>query len=234
MSKPSPRIVHRLLRFRYCLHVSSSKPSCPSTSSVASRIRSSLPRPYSNGFSNSTLLNTQIPSRSSFSSTPTSNGGLSQVLSWAKPHFYSSFRTSHAFAKQSCFYGVRQFSFKTSSNFGKTANGNFAKKVFEKPAKAVRAAISRYRDAIGLQIDAFWKRNLLILLGAGGVVLCALLWRVMFGIANTFIGLSEGMAKYGFLALSSAIVAFAVSFSFNGFIVFLLLLSTYRFTCGKN
>lgn len=129
---------------------------------------------------------------------------------------------------------MRQFSFKTSSNFGKTANGNFAKKVFEKPAKAVRAAISRYRDAIGLQIDAFWKRNLLILLGAGGVVLCALLWRVMFGIANTFIGLSEGMAKYGFLALSSAIVAFAVSFSFNGFIVFVLLLSTYRFTCGKN
>lgn len=234
MSKPSPRIVHRLLRFRYCLHVSSSKPSCPSTSSVASRIRSSLPRPYSNGFSNSTLLNTQIPSRSSFSSTPTSNGGLSQVLSWAKPHFSFSFRTSHAFAKQSCFYGVRQFSFKTSSNFGKTANGNFAKKVFEKPATAVSAAISRYRDAIGLQIDAFWKRNLLILLGAGGVVLCALLWRVMFGIANTFIGLSEGMAKYGFLALSSAIVAFAVSFSFNGFIVFLLLLSTYRFTCGKN
>lgn len=104
---------------------------------------------------------------------------------------------------------MRQFSFKTSSNFGKTANGNFAKKVFEKPATAVSAAISRYRDAIGLQIDAFWKRNLLILLGAGGVVLCALLWRVMFGIANTFIGLSEGMAKYGFLALSSAIVAFA-------------------------
>lgn len=38
---------------------------------------------------------------------------------------------------------------------------------------------------------------------------CALLWRIMFGIANTFIGFSEGMAKYGFLALSSAIVAFA-------------------------
>ncbi|KAF9595849.1 hypothetical protein IFM89_005335 [Coptis chinensis] len=39
-----------------------------------------------------------------------------------------------------------------------------------------------------------------------------LLWRLMFGIANTFVGLSEGMAKYGFLALSSAIVAFAVIF----------------------
>ena len=33
----------------------------------------------------------------------------------------------------------------------------------------------------------------------------------MFGIANTFVGLFEGMDKYGFLALSSAIVAFAVS-----------------------
>ncbi|KAH0850927.1 hypothetical protein HID58_095116 [Brassica napus] len=29
------------------------------------------------------------------------------------------------------------------------------------------------------------------------------------GIASTFVGLSEGMAKYGFLVLSSAIVAFA-------------------------
>ena len=47
--------------------------------------------------------------------------------------------------------------------------------------------------------------------GAGGVFVCIFLWRIMFGIASTFVGLSEGMAKYGFLALSSAIVAFAVS-----------------------
>lgn len=60
-----------------------------------------------------------------------------------------------------------------------------------------------------MQIEAFFKRNSLFLFGAAGVVLCALLWRIMFGIANTFVGLSEGMAKYGFLALSSAIVAFA-------------------------
>jgi hypothetical protein len=33
----------------------------------------------------------------------------------------------------------------------------------------------------------------------------------MFGIASTFVGLSEGMAKYGFLALATAMVAFAVS-----------------------
>ncbi|CAG7908338.1 unnamed protein product [Brassica rapa] len=32
----------------------------------------------------------------------------------------------------------------------------------------------------------------------------------MFGIASTFVGLSEGTAKYRFLALSSAIVAFSV------------------------
>lgn len=31
----------------------------------------------------------------------------------------------------------------------------------------------------------------------------------MFGIASTFVGLSEGIAKYGFLALATAIVAFA-------------------------
>lgn len=41
--------------------------------------------------------------------------------------------------------------------------------------------------------------------------MCALLWRFMFGVANTFVELSEGMAKYGFLAFSSAIVAFTVS-----------------------
>ncbi|XP_022564330.2 uncharacterized protein LOC111208942 [Brassica napus] len=45
--------------------------------------------------------------------------------------------------------------------------------------------------------------------GAGGVFVCIFLWRIMFGIASTFVGLSEGMAKYGFLVLSSAIVAFA-------------------------
>ena len=91
-------------------------------------------------------------------------------------------------------------------------NGGFAKRVvFEKPVSAVRSAFSRYSEAIGLQVEAFFKRNYLFLLGAGGVVVCALLWRIMFGIANTFIGFSEGIAKYGFLALSSAIVAFAVS-----------------------
>ncbi|KAF8102053.1 hypothetical protein N665_0201s0342 [Sinapis alba] len=68
---------------------------------------------------------------------------------------------------------------------------------------------SGYRVALGLHADAFWKKNSLVVFGAGGVFVCIFLWRVMFGIASTFVGLSEGMAKYGFLALSSAIVAFA-------------------------
>lgn len=84
----------------------------------------------------------------------------------------------------------------------------------KEPTKAVSNAFGRYKQAVGLQVDAFLRRNSLVLVGAGGVFVCILLWRIMFGIANTFVGLSEGMAKYGFLALSTAIVAFAVSFGF--------------------
>ncbi|CAN6904762.1 unnamed protein product [Brassica oleracea] len=72
-----------------------------------------------------------------------------------------------------------------------------------------RYPLRKYRVALGLHVDAFWKKNSLVVFGAGGVFVCIFLWRVMFGIASTFVGLSEGMAKYGFLALSSAIVAFA-------------------------
>ncbi|XP_061370979.1 uncharacterized protein LOC133313602 [Gastrolobium bilobum] len=99
----------------------------------------------------------------------------------------------------------RFFSLKPSKFDG----GGYAKKVLDKPAAAVASAFSRYREAIGLQIEAFFKRNYLVLLGAGGIIVCALLWRILFGIANTFVALSEGMAKYGFLALSTAMVAFA-------------------------
>ncbi|KAG5533636.1 hypothetical protein RHGRI_027729 [Rhododendron griersonianum] len=106
------------------------------------------------------------------------------------------------------FLGFRYFSLK-GSDLGRKMNGNMAKNVVRTPATAVRDAFSGYRKAVGLQIEAFWKRNSLVLVGAAGVMVCILLWRVLFGIANTFIGLSEGMAKYGFLALSSAIVAFA-------------------------
>lgn len=74
---------------------------------------------------------------------------------------------------------------------------------------SVLSTFSKYREAIGLQVESFLRSNYLVLVGAAAVLVCALLWRIMFGIANTFVGISEGMAKYGFLALSSAIVAFA-------------------------
>ncbi|KAJ6819020.1 uncharacterized protein M6B38_404985 [Iris pallida] len=76
------------------------------------------------------------------------------------------------------------------------------------PLELAKSAASRYRDAAGLQLEAFWNRNYLVFVGAGAVVVCIALWRLLFGVANTFVGLSEGMAKYGFLALSTAIVAF--------------------------
>lgn len=149
------------------------------------------------------------PSFHSLSSKPTStNLGLSQILSYPKlnpklqalglPRVNLSF--SLAFRLVS-----------TKSSGFRKVDGNFARKVVDKPVKAISSTFARYREAIGLHIDAFWKKNSLVLFGAGGVFVCIFLWRIMFGIANTFVGLSEGMAKYGFLALSSAIVAFSVS-----------------------
>ncbi|KAK3022369.1 hypothetical protein RJ639_047343 [Escallonia herrerae] len=104
--------------------------------------------------------------------------------------------------------GFRYFSTKIP-DLGSKVNGNSLRDAVKNPVSAVQNTFSRYRQAAGLQIEAFWKRNYLVMLGAGGVLVCILLWRILFGIANTFVGLSEGMAKYGFLALSTAIVAFA-------------------------
>ncbi|KAE8711881.1 hypothetical protein F3Y22_tig00110270pilonHSYRG00035 [Hibiscus syriacus] len=104
--------------------------------------------------------------------------------------------------------GFRFFSFKPSNSASKF-NTHFAKNVFQNPTGVFTTTLSKHREAIALHFDAFFKRNYLFLFGVGGVFLCALLWRIMFGIANTFVGLSEGMAKYGFLALSTAIVSFA-------------------------
>lgn len=99
-------------------------------------------------------------------------------------------------------------SLKYSGNAGVAAG--FRKSVVDKPLSAVSSAFSRYREVVRLQMEAFWRRNYLVILGAGAVAVCIALWRIMFGVANTFIGLSEGMAKYGFLALATAIVAFTV------------------------
>jgi hypothetical protein len=45
-----------------------------------------------------------------------------------------------------------------------------------------------------------------VVVGALGFGVCLLLWRVMFGVASMFVSLSEGMAKFGFLALAAAMV----------------------------
>ncbi|KAG1338680.1 hypothetical protein COCNU_04G009860 [Cocos nucifera] len=84
-----------------------------------------------------------------------------------------------------------RFRFFSVNNYNSVKfNGNFGILVVEKPLSAVSSAFSWYRAAVGLQVEAFWKRNYLVLLGAGAVVV-----------------LSEGMATYGFLALATAIVA---------------------------
>ncbi|KQK02868.1 uncharacterized protein LOC100828088 [Brachypodium distachyon] len=101
--------------------------------------------------------------------------------------------------------GFRSF----SSGRSKQAPLGQGVKGLGRPVEAAKSAASRYREAVGLQVEAFWRRNYMLLVGAGGVVVCIALWRVMFGIASTFVGLSEGMAKYGFLALATAMVAFA-------------------------
>ncbi|KAL0401061.1 UNVERIFIED_CONTAM: hypothetical protein Slati_4136000 [Sesamum latifolium] len=111
------------------------------------------------------------------------------------------------------------FAFRYSSFKNREMGSNiFAEDVVKKPALAFKNMLGRYKEGVGLQIEAFWMRNHLVILGAGGFVVSILLWRVLFGIASTFVGFSEGMAKYGFLALSSAIVAFTAVMSY----VFLL------------
>ncbi|KAG0481712.1 hypothetical protein HPP92_012570 [Vanilla planifolia] len=103
-------------------------------------------------------------------------------------------------------------------NSGKFAEG-LGNSVVNKPLSSIRLTFSRYRDVIGLQLEAFWKRNYLFILGAGGLVVCIALWRIMFALASSFVGLSEGMAKYGFLALATAIVAFTSLYIRSRFII---------------
>ncbi|XP_068668668.1 uncharacterized protein [Aristolochia californica] len=98
--------------------------------------------------------------------------------------------------------------FCSGSSESKKINVGFTKAIFNRPASAARSSFRKYRDAIGLHIEALWKRYSLVFVGAAALAVCVLLWRVMFGIASTFVEFSEGLAKYGFLALASAIVAF--------------------------
>ncbi|XP_068668640.1 uncharacterized protein [Aristolochia californica] len=103
-------------------------------------------------------------------------------------------------------FGTRFFCSGRSES--KKINVGFAKAIFNKPASAARSSFRKYREAIGLHIEALWKGYSLVFVGAAALAVCILLWRIMFGIASTFVELSEGLAKYGFLALASAIVAF--------------------------
>ncbi|CAK9326323.1 unnamed protein product [Citrullus colocynthis] len=200
ISKPSQRVLEGLLALRLRLHFTHHPITC---SNVHPPFSNPLRDPIvSNSFSSSPSFQSKFPSK-----PISSNVGLSQILYTPKLTAGNSSLTTKFNAHRSA-SRFRFFSFKTPG-FGGQINGNFAKKVLDKPAAAVSSAVSRYREAIGLQIEAFFKRNYLVLLGFGAALVCALLWRIMFGIANTFVGLSEGMAKYGFLALSSAIVAFA-------------------------
>ncbi|CAN1297500.1 hypothetical protein LINPERPRIM_LOCUS23492 [Linum perenne] len=193
MSKPSHhRIIQGLLRLHFSrssVSELSSSSRLSSPSSFLSRFQSA-PSPFS--------TSTSCPSSLKFSPFA-SNPTLPKLPNSSTP-----------FIARSYCYGIRHFSFKPSPSVGKkVSGGELAKRAFEKPVEAVSSVFSKYRRALGLHLDAFWRRNNLFLFGVGAVVLCALLWRVMFGIANTFVHLSEGMAKYGFLALSTAMVAFA-------------------------
>lgn len=85
-----------------------------------------------------------------------------------------------------------------------------------KPVNSAKQSVLNYRGALGLQLEAFWKRNYLVVVGAVGVFVCLLLWRTMFGIASMFVSLSEGMAKFGFLALAAAMVTVGVGFHLLG------------------
>lgn len=187
MSKPSSsRIIFR------CFHQVSSKVSADAT-------------PTCSGISNF-LKNTPKTNQSSTFSTWISNSRKTYLPSSPNvPRIFEKLDPNAKLLPNRNFLGFRYISFKGYE----VGSKNFAKNVVQNPVGAVKNAFLRYREAAGLHIEAFWKRNYLVILGAGGVVVCILLWRVLFGIASTFISLSEGMAKYGFLALSSAMVAFA-------------------------
>ncbi|XP_010516249.1 PREDICTED: uncharacterized protein LOC104791940 [Camelina sativa] len=233
MVKPSDfKAVHRLVqshysRFNVVTATGRSKLSALSSPALPSNGVSQLQpnsgfhsfssRPISKNFGFSQILPSNGVSQlqpktcfHSFLSKPTSkNVGLSQILS--SPKLVPSLQNCGvALVKPKCVNMNFASAFRLFSSSGfRKIDGNFARKLVDKPIQAVSSTFARYRMALGLHVDAFWKKNNLLVFGAVAVFVCIFLWRIMFGIASTFVGLSEGMAKYGFLALSSAIVAFA-------------------------
>ncbi|KAG9443307.1 hypothetical protein H6P81_014647 [Aristolochia fimbriata] len=144
---------------------------------------------YKSGLSNSRRLMSGIPSKASEIRTGALVG---KTLRTGKGNGNS--------------FGTRFFC--SGSSESRKINVGFAKAIFDKPASAVKSSFRKYREALGLHIEALWKRYSLVFVGAAALAVCILLWRIMFGIASTFVELSEGLAKYGFLALASTIVAF--------------------------
>ncbi|KAL0341178.1 UNVERIFIED_CONTAM: hypothetical protein Sradi_4634600 [Sesamum radiatum] len=153
---------------RYFHHIASK----PSTSG----------NPTSSAISHFIADNPKIMQNRTFSSWLPTNSQRTHFSSSANniPGIFGKLDPQVKFLPSRNLMGFRYFSFK---NF-EMGSKNFAKKVVENPALAVKNTFARWGCGVHL------------------------LWRVLFGIANTFIGFSEGMAKYGFLALSSAIVAF--------------------------
>lgn len=223
MSKPPQRIIQGLLRlhFRRTQLASTSKPSVHNVPGFSTF--------SSHGFSNSASKSQlNLGFQSSFLGPTSSVGVMCPKFGSFRPYFGGSCRNyslgnlkindlpskTSGFEKL-CFnpLRIRQFSTRVSTIgrkvSGAKVNSNLAKKVVDKPLSLFNSTFSRYKEAIGLQIEGYWKRNYMFVLGAAGVFVCITLWRIMFGIANTFVGLSEGMARYGFLALSASMVAFA-------------------------
>ncbi|KAI5065270.1 hypothetical protein GOP47_0019965 [Adiantum capillus-veneris] len=77
---------------------------------------------------------------------------------------------------------------------------NRSMSLIKQPMEGLKNMAGRYKQAVILQIEGFWRRNLLILVGVAGILACYLLWRIMYGVAGIFVSFSERMAKFGLLA----------------------------------
>lgn len=197
--------------------------------SIENPLGNSLSAVFLSGFLKARHSSSEIHLTRLYFHKPTSQNALythissPRYLNSAIPSKLSSLGIgTRAFSSRSLGFGktngspfLHRFSTFGGSGSGKI-DGDFAKSIIDRPLSAIRTTFGRYRDAVGLQVEAFLERNSWALVGAGGVGLCLLLWRIMFGIAN-FIGISQGTAKYGSLAMAAATVAFTVSFFFFNF-----------------
>lgn len=62
------------------------------------------------------------------------------------------------------------------------------------------------RQVISLHLNAFWQAHRFKVLGFAAVFAAYVLWRIMYGVASTFINLSETLAAGGFFALAASSV----------------------------